>query len=422
MPMLHKKIITALFVLISATIPFWMLANNIAIIITLTAVICFAITNKGSTKSWHPIYTSLGLLLVLMFLALLYTNNIDRGIKKIEHRLLFVIIPIICFLATSYITKKLVFKTIRFFVYATALCGLVFLLNAFIKTIHYASPNPFNEINGNFFSYMELTKIIENTHPIYYGTYLLFSIFVIGYDAIEQKGILNFRPWFTIVLFIYLTTVLFLLNSFLLSILFFLFGLYFSFLISKKIKPKTQILMPLAILTLLSISLSSFFVIDKFNGVNLKEDFTSRNFVGNKFTAVKARVAKFYCSLDLISNNFWIGVSPGDENEVLEYYYQKNNFNHGKIRHYNSHNQYLTEFIYTGVFGFLTLLAVFFILFKQARKTDNKLLAAIGFIYLCFNLTESALVRNKGIVFFVFFTCLLINIDFKSDSKLKEPT
>lgn len=160
----------------------------------------------------------------------------------------------------------------------------------------------------------------------------------------------------------------------------------------------------------MSMIFSSSFVYNKFKGLDLKNDLISRDFSGTQFTAVKARVAKTYCSIDLISDNFWLGVGPGDEKSELLLYFTKNNFNHGVEKSFNSHNQYITEFIYTGVFGFISLLTLFLIVFKRGILKNNNYLIIIGIIYFIFNLTESGLVRNKGICFFVFFSCLLFNL------------
>ena len=413
--MKYEKVVDFLFITIGVTIPFWMLANNIAIILTLVTAIVYSATNRMSVKKWEPLYTPLILLFALMVIALLYTNNLERGFKKLEHRIVFLVIPIICYLFSGFINKKLVFKILKWYVLSILLASLIFYSTAILRTLYYASPNPFNEVNGNFFSYMELTKIIEDTHPIYFGTQVLFVLFIIGYDAIESKGILKITIAFKLMLILYLTVLLFFLNSFLLTGLFLIMIVYFGFLLKKHTKFKLFI----AALLLVSISLSSLFVVDKLNGIDIKNDITSRDFSGSDFTAVRARVAKYYCSIDLISNNFWTGVSPGDEIDELMKYYEKNNFIHGKTQKFNSHNQYLTEFIYTGVFGFLVLVSLFFVIFKKGLVSHNKLLIAIGFIYLCFNLTESALVRNKGIIFFVFFTCLLVNVNF-NNQKLSE--
>ena len=415
---MFKNIANGVFLGMGITIPFWMLLNNIAIILSLLSCSAYFFLYKNN-RVWYSIYSAFAFLYLLMVLALLYTDNYKIGFQKLEQRLTFIVVPFVCFVFTKFITKDLIKMVLRGFVYSTLLAIVIFLFTAIKKTFYFASVNPFNEVNGNFFSYMEFTKVIEDTHPIYFGTYVLFSIFILGNDYFEKERILKIYPIIRFSFLLFLTVIIFLLNSFLLAGLFVVVFLYFFTVLIRSSNFSLFKKGFISCVFLSTMLLSSPFVYNKFKGINLKEDLTSRDFSGSQFTAVKARFAKFYCSIDLISNNFWIGVSPGDENTELMKYYKKNGFNHGVVKKFNSHNQYLTEFIYTGIFGFAGLIILFFILYKKGFKDKNHYLIAISTIFLVFNLTESALVRNKGIVFFVFFSCLLFN--FKPTQKPLKP-
>ncbi|WP_075340542.1 O-antigen ligase family protein [Tenacibaculum agarivorans] len=70
----------------------------------------------------------------------------------------------------------------------------------------------------------------------------------------------------------------------------------------------------------------------------------------------------------------------------------------------NTHNQYLHFFIGMGVFGFFYFLYLIFFLFKS----KNMNLYFILFFSLIM-ITESALVRGKGILLFTFFSLLFLN-------------
>lgn len=414
-----NKIARISIALISITIPFWMVFNNIAIIFaTVISIVNLVLFNKEQRR-WVSIFNGYIFLFVLMTVSLFYTENLKLGFIRLEQRSFFVLMPFISFSLSNIIDKKMIYMVMKYFVWAVIIASLIFVINATINTFHYASLNPFNEINGNFFSYIKFTQIIEDTHPIYFGTYVLFSIFVIGNDYFEDDQIFTIRKSIRLFLVLYLIIISLLLNSFLLTGLLFLLLFYFFYKLLKDDK-LSRISKFCLICFVISITVvSSSFVINKFKGVALKEDILSRDFSGDKFTAVKARTAKIYSSVDLISENFWFGVGVGDEIDELMKYYEKNNFSYGVKRRFNSHNQYLTESISTGILGMLGLLACFFIIFRRGVNSENNYLLLIGLIYFCFCLTESALVRNKGIVFFLFFTCILFPINKKGNIKTK---
>jgi O-antigen ligase len=75
---------------------------------------------------------------------------------------------------------------------------------------------------------------------------------------------------------------------------------------------------------------------------------------------------------------------------------------------YNFHNQYAQLLIEIGVFGgiLIVLMLYFFVLYPL--KSKNILLFAVTIIFISFALTESYLLRHKGIVSFVLFPLLAI--------------
>ena len=405
---LFIKIARIFFLSMAITIPFWMLINNIVIILGLLSSIIYFFCYKDEKRIWRSVYTAYIILYGLMIISLAYTDNLEIGFQKLEQRLIFIILPLTCFFFSRMLTRSLIKRTLKWFIYAMLVSVLLLLIVAIRKTLYYGSLNPFNEINGNFFSYINFTNFLGEMHPIYFGTYIVFSIFILGNDYFKNDNIINIRPAIRFFFILLFTIILFLLNSFILTGLILIVFVYFLVLLIRQKKMPLIIKVLVIGLFLMSMIFSSSFVYNKFKGLDLKNDLISRDFSGTQFTAVKARVAKTYCSIDLISDNFWLGVGPGDEKSELLLYFTKNNFNHGVEKSFNSHNQYITEFIYTGVFGFISLLTLFLIVFKRGILKNNNYLIIIGIIYFIFNLTESGLVRNKGICFLCDLISLLL--------------
>jgi hypothetical protein len=73
---------------------------------------------------------------------------------------------------------------------------------------------------------------------------------------------------------------------------------------------------------------------------------------------------------------------------------------------FNFHNQYVQNFAELGVIGFLLLILILFINFKNAFKNKDFLHIAFAILMLSLFLTESFLWRQRGVVFFTVFYCL----------------
>ena len=178
-----------------------------------------------------------------------------------------------------------------------------------------------NIINGNFFSYFNLTKPFD-LHPIYYGSSVALSITILIFDYLNNsiKIIKNSKIILLLIIFFMIT--LMLLNSFIL-IISLIVNLLFILLDYFK-KNKISLFKITSIVSLLMIVLFCFsnFLTHKYNGINLKEDLLTTTFKGDEFTALKARKAKAYCSIKVIEKNIYNfkNIEPG---KVIEVYNSK---------------------------------------------------------------------------------------------------
>ncbi len=138
------------------------------------------------------------------------------------------------------------------------------------------------------------------------------------------------------------------------------------------------------------------------------------------FNSVNLRIAQLLCSKEIISQHWLTGVGAGDAQESLNHCYQQHNWSPALYeRSYNAHNQYLQTWLSSGIVGLLVLL---FILLAPLWKGTNRLHMVLIVLFAICCLTESMLEKNKGIVFFVFFTTLLSQTFPFSDDPEKEKT
>ncbi|MDN5201634.1 O-antigen ligase family protein [Fulvivirgaceae bacterium BMA10] len=134
------------------------------------------------------------------------------------------------------------------------------------------------------------------------------------------------------------------------------------------------------------------------------------------------RLLKWKCSLEIIKDNLLFGVGIGDVQDSLNECYRTNKYTpllFWKGVKYNAHNQYFETALSSGVLGLMILIGCFFIPFKTAIENGAYLYAMfLGFIFLCF-LTESLLLRNKGVMFYAFFNSLFAFHSFEESLKSK---
>jgi len=88
-------------------------------------------------------------------------------------------------------------------------------------------------------------------------------------------------------------------------------------------------------------------------------------------------------SIEIIRDNFFLGVGIGDFKDEMSLYAKEDKTD---IRpHANPHNMYLLVFSTTGVFGFLSLLSIFFITMNKTYKEKNNMKKSYGvFLNLVF--------------------------------------
>jgi O-antigen ligase len=123
--------------------------------------------------------------------------------------------------------------------------------------------------------------------------------------------------------------------------------------------------------------------------------------------STQARIYAFKTSIEIISENFWLGVGTGDIDPVTISTYKENRYEGALKRKLNAHNQFLQTFGALGLFGFLSLVLIFVGLWFFGVTQKNELIIFFTTLCFLFALTESFLETQAGIVFFSFFSLIL---------------
>ncbi len=126
---------------------------------------------------------------------------------------------------------------------------------------------------------------------------------------------------------------------------------------------------------------------------------------------IYSRILSWECSWQQVKNAGFLGNGTNNTGQLLTHCYETKV---GKdavqvLEAYNAHNQFLQTTIDLGYSGLLILLLIYArILYVGIKKKDILLLFFFIIMFL-FGLTESFMIRQWGIVFFVFFTPFLLH-------------
>ena len=101
-----------------------------------------------------------------------------------------------------------------------------------------------------------------------------------------------------------------------------------------------------------------------------------------------------------------MGVGTGDAQELLDEMYVQKGYEDVPLG-FDAHNQYLQQWIETGLPGLFVLLILLFISAKVAWKHKSWPYICLLTIVLVVACTESLFESNKGIVWFSFFSCMI---------------
>jgi O-antigen ligase len=328
----------------------------------------------------------------ILLLGLLYTSNIEMGLKTIETKITLLVFPLIIF--SGYDLLKNIRKENILIIYSLS----VFAVSLFVLVYTFFSPV---SIAGAY-SFKNLSSAI-NIHPGYYSLYVGFSIIVL----INQLP--SYTKWIKlaiafIILFLFVFNLLLVARMPLIGLMVCIF-LYLLF-----VRKHTIILLLFAVIPLFVFSIGyqnpdwSERILTPLRMV-LTGDFADLKLFTND------RVQEFTCTIELLQSNIrlFIGFGTGDDNDALFQCYSKNGYDWVLSQKYNSHNQYLQSTLQNGIMsGLLCFLLITAPLFakKPAIRTELEFVL-FSCLFALFSLTEATLEVQKGVVFFVFFYGLL---------------
>jgi O-antigen ligase len=405
--------------LILITLPFSVLRNSNAMVLL---SIAWSLDGHWKTKFQslknQPLVRLFAALYLLHVIGLLYSENLTQGLFELEKKAAYIVFPVV-FATSPYLNQRVIMRLLGCFVITCFLAAVFCLGHAFYQ-FHQTG-------DSSYFFYHKLSSILHDLHAVYFSVYIAFSIFILLFMLKRFRENLKTPTKAAIILLVgFFMVFLVLLSSKIIIATFFLLLITIVF---KIILEKKGVIIALLVL-LLSVAATVVSVVavpqvrdrftdafyDKYHQTNplLLDDYLYYH-----FTAANVRLAIWKtCFVIVNREHAWIeGVGTGDAQDLLTATYIEKHVYPGDevmgtvgFLTYNAHNQFFQFYLSLGLLGLLTFTILVVYLLKQSlQKPQRPLLFFLVTLLTAFCLTESALNVQKGIIFFTFFSALLMH-------------
>jgi len=335
-------------------------------------------------------------IIVFYSLSLFYTKDLSRGLSLIETSLSLLVFPVIfyLFLNSDFLRKKELIILKNKLLISYIIGSSVFSLIAIVNFFFFRDPNAVFPMNI-FIRASVLHIPFIGQHPIYFSIIIAIALIFSVYLLFESKKKIYLLP-----IILFLTLIIMLAGKATILALF-IIVLSILFILGKK-----RILIPI-IISILVIG----FLIPSIK-TRTSELFQKQTY--SQLDTLNSSSIRYYLnksSFELLQDNWLIGIGIGDvKTEVMRVFQSKFN---GK-EDLNSHNQYFSIWLATGVFGFIFFLYMLVFNFRLALNSSDLVFLSLLILFTINFLTENLIERQTGVILFSFL------INFFGFIKLKE--
>lgn len=364
---------------------------------------------------------------MVLVISMIYTENLDVGLKRLIQMLPLFIFPIIFYLNSDKFDKNLIRKIIWIFSISVILLVLCQITLSVINLDYLLADLTKQEIiRNNLSNYETISKEVvnkikirrfrnfvldvSNTHFTYQGLWIVFSILFVSRELLRliKQGKKLAYLLIPCVFFMLIWILMMSTKMPLIAMIIAFFSVLF--ILSRLTLMKKIVLIFITLILLFS----SYLIITplriRFDEVvETKFEFpTDGNDIEN-YNSINVRNGIYFCAANLIEKNSIFGVGVGDSQEELNNCYKEEIG--AKIytwTDYNTHNQFLFFFLSTGLIGLLFFMLSIYINLKKAIITKNQIYLYFIIIICLISLTENIFSRSDGVMFFAFFANLFL--------------
>lgn len=329
---------------------------------------------------------------LVIVISLILTEDIKNSFSKVILALPFLIIPL-SFSSVNFLTKTGIERVFNVFSNVLVLYTIVLAINAITR---YKVSKDID-----VFFYHDFSSLFD-INAIYLSTVLLLSY---TYLITKTKSTWDYLKLVLIV------AAIILLSS---KMIIVLLGTVSVFVGLKRIRLFKIKILFLSVFSLICVGLLNFtkinervndemqsnfaevLTIEKFNHVYFWTGSSIRLFQGRVFWELLQQDKKWV-----------LGYGFNSSQEKIKTKHKKYNIYPG-FQEYNFHNQYIQTIAELGLLGLFALSLIFYFIVKNALETKSTWAFLMVLLFATVFLTESYLVRQRGIIYFLFYYCLII--------------
>ncbi len=337
-------------------------------------------------------------LYLLMIISILWSDDKSNGFNQLGIQASMIIFPVILSFSNGLYKQKDTFRKIFI-----SFCSGIILITIFllIKAIIYAvtiknGQFNFNPIINNRENVFFSSRFSFFIHPTYMGLMVLFAASICIVD-IKTNVIVNKKVILKILATLYLYIIIFLISSRSIIIASVMISFFLLIILIRDIKIKAIafLILSLAIVILLKFNPRISHLISRIEENKNKS-----------VEKIDARFQIWESSLNLIKDHPISGVGTGNVKNKLKYIYDTKGYSF--TTNYNCHNQYLEQWLSSGIISIILLISGLIIPILSKNKIlpniyYSSFLIITGFAFFF----ESILCRVWGIAFFSIFYTLL---------------
>lgn len=369
-------------------------------------------------KDKRTVLTGLNRPILVLFLSLFlwqaisltYNINILEGIKNVEGKLSLVFIPLLFF--TTELSLKSIMSLFKAYVFSISSFSVFLLANlAFIY---------FSE--GKLLIYHDFTNAID-LHAVFFSYYVFLNVVLTSYLYFRKDTTKSERVIYsTSILLSFIVLVISASKNVLAVTTVSLFLGYILSIKKRRIRVKEILILLFTILIGVAVLLQIKTIKNRVNEITelrglegfqkVRDGIFIEEEDINQFNGTSLRLTLWYLGVKTLREEGKLiqGLSAGDRKDVMNQKYFETGLNPWYYD-YNLHNQFVQTFVELGLVGLTIYLVLIVLLFIKAIKDRNWLLTVFLSAFVIFQMTESVLERNKGIVFFIFIIMLLLKLN-----------
>lgn len=406
------------FILLLVTLPISMALNNVLLGIFFVSSLLYI---RKCKITLSLIYLFPIVLFAWMSISYFWSIDLKRTLSAVPKEISLLLVPIAFMLLPTF-TKEQKNKILKYYSYAMLAYVVFFLIRAFIRflitkeTSVFFYHGPDNDTDSGL-----VPRLLNAIHVSVYVAIAFFYFFI-------KENKTKWQQLASLILFVFVI-LLSSKNIIIVFVLLILIQVFFYSKIANRLRLRNLTLMLILLGLIFSFSkikerflvefrtnsdknISHNIALSKNEGINnvsIADAWTKEQFhPSDYFPGTAFRVYQFRLFIEFLEEEpiFWKGFGLNASlNKLLEKEKQYNLYpGYGT---FNFHNQYVQNFAELGIIGFMLLLVILFINTKNAFESKNFIHIAFAVLMISLFLTESFLWRQRGVLFFIIFYCLL---------------